>query len=380
MAGLPAFLSTPPGDDPLDTWKALRYLMAMRSIPARWFPILWICLATLALPQGEAAAQQGKKTAAPKSAAPAAAKKTGPAAPDAKTTDPTARKEPLLQKVAVIGASISNGFGLDPQRPQDPRFNLAKVVDRSIRGPHAPPLDLSSSLTFMDPHGTAKAARETLLAEKPSLIVAIDFLFWFGYGTGKDAEGRMASLEQGLDLLEGLTGPILLGDLPDVRHVLETPHPIIPADAIPTKDSLARLNNRITNWARGRNNVILVPAADLMRSLVAGEEVRCGPNTWTKEAAGALLQPDRLHATLEGTAALWVMAADRLRAGRPEVPSKALDREVPSLLKKLDPSAISHATTPQTGAKEKTKEKGKDTGKAKQASGSKPPAAKTKKP
>ena len=51
-----------------------------------------------------------------------------------------------------------------------------------------------------------------------SLIVAIDFLFWFGYGAGKDAEGRMASLEQGLDLLEGLMGPILLGDLPDVRH------------------------------------------------------------------------------------------------------------------------------------------------------------------
>ena len=353
LAGLPAFLSTPPGDDTLDTRKALRYLMAMRSIPARWFPVLWICLATLALPQGEAAAQQGKKT-----------------------TDPTAKKEPLLQKVAVIGASISSGFGLDPQRPQDPRFNLAKVVDRSIRGPHAPPLDLSSSLTFMDPNGTAKAAREKLLAEKPSLIVAIDFLFWFGYGTGKDAEGRMASLEQGLDLLEGLTGPILLGDLPDVRHVLETPHPVIPADAIPTKDSLARLNNRITNWARGRNNVILVPVADLMRSLAAGEEVRCGPNTWTNEAAGALLQPDRLHASLEGTAALWAMVVDRLRAARPEVPSKALDREVPSLLKKLDPSAISHATTPQTGAKEKTTEKGT----AKQASGSKPPAAKTKKP
>jgi hypothetical protein len=83
--------------------------------------------------------------------------------------------------------------------------------------------------------------------------------------------------------------------------------------------------------------VILVPVSKLMGTLLAGEDLRIGPNSWPKSTVPGLLQEDGLHTTLEGTACVWLFAAERLLEARKDVPRSALEPKAGTLVSKLAP-------------------------------------------
>lgn len=242
-----------------------------------------------------------------------------------------------LERVAVIGASVSAGFGLQKDE-KGGQLNLARVVDAGLLAGHGPLFDASSELTFIDAPGTAKSVARKLEKHDPTLVVALDYLFWFGYGTSWDGQKeRLAALELGLKSLEGLRCPILLGDFPDMRTALSAKEPMLPPQAVPDPDTLARLNERIAAWAKEHTNVIVVPVSKLMQTLLARQDLRIGPNLWPKDAVAGLLQADGLHTTLEGTTALWLFAAERLREARKDLPSGALEPRADAIDGKLAP-------------------------------------------
>jgi len=272
---------------------------------------------------------------APLASAPALQK---PAAPPAAPAAPAARKgEALLERVAVIGASVSAGFGLGTDA-QKARLNLSRVIEAGLIAGHSPVLNASDEMTFMDTLGSSKSAAKALEKDDPTLVVALDYLFWFGYGStwGGEKE-RLAALELGLKSLEGLTCPILLGDFPDMSSALKAKHPILPAQAVPDPATLAKLNERLGVWAKEHANVIVVPVSKLMGALLAGDELRVGPNLWKKGTVSALLQEDGLHPTLEGTTGLWLFAAERLFEVRKDVPRSALEPKAGTIAAKLRP-------------------------------------------
>jgi hypothetical protein len=215
-----------------------------------------------------------------------------------------------LARVVVMGASLSAGFGAE--RP------FVDVLAASLSAPQPRPLDLGDELFFTSPISIGTRQVGAALDAEPTLVVAIDFLFWFGYGT-MDAQGgaieleseRLALLERGLGLLEELECPLLVGDFPDMSAAVG--RMLSPAQ-MPEKSTLPLLSRRVREWAAAREHTFVLPiaevAAQLAPSSKPAQEIRIGRHTFPPGAR--LLQPDHLHPTLDGLAAVAQLACDRL--------------------------------------------------------------------
>jgi hypothetical protein len=134
--------------------------------------------------------------------------------------------------------------------------------------------------------------------------VAVDFLFWFGYGT-INAEGkplasedeRLALLERGLELLEDFECPIVVGDFPDMSDSIGL---MLLESQVPEEATLERLNARLRAWAAERKNVAVLPLAHGVETLRSGEAFTLGKLSYPEQSTERLLQSDHLHPTLEG--------------------------------------------------------------------------------
>lgn len=252
---------------------------------------------------------------------------TPPVAAPAKTAPAEApTKVAALERVAVVGASLSAGFRVDGNR--DPfaasKIQLANVVDASLRAPHGEIENFASAGFFMDPKGNAASTMESLRQLKPTAIVALDYLFWFGYGAKKEEE-RVPQLEAALKDLGTFTCPILLGDLPDMRAATLVKQPMLRASWVPKPETLVKLNDAIRAFAKEHANVVVVPLADVTAKLQSDAEFSVRDNRWAKGSIDTLMQEDRLHPTLEGTCAVWVVAVDAWITAQKDVPAKAFE-------------------------------------------------------
>lgn len=213
-----------------------------------------------------------------------------PAAPTTGSRAPTVAPTPAagpgpFARVAVLGASVSAGFAAPP---------IATTLDAGLPA-EADVLDTASVMFFRDPDGNGAAAVEAALAHRPTLVIALDFLFWFAYADAP-AEVRAARLERGLALLERLPGTLVVGDLPDMRGA--NPH-LLPPTAVPSPEELAVLDRRIAAWAAARPHTVVAPLAAWTRPLVTGEEVELAPGE--RVPAATLMFLDGLHANALGT-------------------------------------------------------------------------------
>ena len=213
-------------------------------------------------------------------------------------------RERAFERVAVIGASMSAGFALDVEagRPLD----LAGVLQCALTARHDPVASAADIFFFMRPADTGALLAEKAAEANPTLVVALDFLFWFGYGVVAAEEDRPARLEEGLRLLDRFSCPVIAGDLPDMSEAIGI---MLSAAQVPAEETRARMNLRIREWAAGRGAVVL-PLSDLVAKLRAGGEVRAGARVYSGAASRALLQRDRLHPTVEGLACVAVAALD----------------------------------------------------------------------
>jgi hypothetical protein len=191
----------------------------------------------------------------------------------------------VLARPAVLGASVSAGFGLqrDAGRPLD----LAGVLAELLLVETEEPLDGSSQWLFTDPERMAREKAEALLAREPSVLFAVDFLFWFAYGVKQSEERHLERFEQGLKLLDRFPCPIVVGDVPDMSRAVDAPVKMIRADQVPEPAVIARLNARLHEWAAERPSVcVMLDTLDRAREDVTPEMVR-----WNAEAALAALRP-----------------------------------------------------------------------------------------
>jgi len=211
-----------------------------------------------------------------------------------------------LERVVVIGASMSAGFGAGR--------SFTQVFEASLRAPHEPVLGLGDGFLFLHPHTIAAHQVEQALDSDPTLVLAIDFLFWFGYGN-LDAEGgpieleseRLELLETGLALLEDIACPLVVGDFPDMSAAVGKM--LAPAQ-MPEKTTLPLLSRRVREWAAKREQTLVLPLAEGVAQLGSPLEIRMGRHTFP--AGSKLLQPDGLHASLKGLVALSQFACDEL--------------------------------------------------------------------
>lgn len=169
-------------------------------------------------------------------------------------------------------------------------------------------------MMFLAPRRLGKRNMDLALKRDPTLLLAVDYLFWFAYGT-RSPEKRKRLFEEGLEQCARFQGPIILGDIPDMRGASPK---MLPPTAIPSPKELAAFNDRLRKWAENRPNVLLVPLAAWTRRMRGGGMVlpvgkdggskRFGPET--------LLQWDRLHPSRFGAYALVGEIVEFLRGSR----------------------------------------------------------------
>ena len=261
------------------------------------------------------------------------------------TTSAAAPKVAALEKVAVIGASISAGFrlgdGADPFA--DSKIQLADVIGASLLLEHQRIVNAADPSFFFAPVKKSEKALATLKDAQPTMIVALDYLFWFGYGV-KEEQQRTLDLDKGLAGLAQFTCPILLGDLPDMTLASDTPDPVfgkplLQKAAVPQAATLKALNEKITAFAQEHKNVVLVPLADLTAKLQSDAEITVHGNKYPKGSIDKLMQGDRLHTTLEGTCAVWLFALDTWLAREKSVQATNFEFDVKKLVEKISASA-----------------------------------------
>lgn len=227
--------------------------------------------------------------------------------------DPAPETPPVLRRVAVLGASLSDGFLLPLEADCMP--TAAEILEAALEPPLPPPLRRTSSLFFLRPELTGRAYVDRAVSFRPTLVVALDFLFWYGYGFASGPEERLQRLERGLAQLDRLACPIAVGDLPDVsraatRGVGLHGRPMILPAQVPAPDTLAAMNERIRRFALRRRNVVVVPLSRIAAELERGATIRLGGVELGNERE--LLDRDLLHPTLRGTIGVVLLALDEL--------------------------------------------------------------------
>lgn len=207
----------------------------------------------------------------------------------------------VLGNPAFIGASATAGIGAETKCDGEADalpVDLAVVYAAVVTAKHAEPIRCADALFYRAPVEAAAAQCRTIAEAEPSVVIALDWLFWAAYApTAEAAEEAPRSAAQvrsdritqalaELDAMSQLRPPptIVLGDLPDfARSPTSKSRPV---EAIGAAE-VAELNAAIRAWAGARPHVVLVEVSE-----------------WSQGSARAdgtpLMQSDGLHPTAEG--------------------------------------------------------------------------------
>jgi hypothetical protein len=174
--------------------------------------------------------------------------------------------------------------------------------------------NLANSLFFLQPNVAGRLQMDQALNLKPSLLVALDFLFWFCYGEGNTDEERLQRFENGLRLLEAVQCPLVLGDIPDASAAANG---ILRQDQIPSAQVMSAANRRLKEWGATRSHVAIVSLSGFMRSAMANAPITIHGYIFADGKTRSLLQDDKLHPSPPGCAALALAILDAFQSTRP---------------------------------------------------------------
>lgn len=222
--------------------------------------------------------------------------------------------------VFVAGASVSAGYGLSAELKTEADVPLSVFLTATLTP------EGGERLRFMgegrrwfsfDPYESGAVQVDAALAAKADVFVGVDFLFWYAFGaTSGRTPRRAAGLEAGLKQLERLSGPVIIGDLPDIEHALEGRGPfgapMVQRRMLPSEEERASMNRRIRAWAMEREHVRVFPLADVVGRQVRGEVIQVRDLEWDPETPGEGLQRDLLHPNSRGTTWVAMAVADAL--------------------------------------------------------------------
>ncbi len=230
----------------------------------------------------------------------------------------------VWQRVVVIGASASGGFVLSEPfgGTNTTKCKLNYYLDAAISAPHAKPKNLATALLFLSPEAIATQEVEGATNLQPTLVIGVDFLFWFCYGDGRTDAERAHRFEDGLKLLERIPCPLVVGDIPDASSA--TNSGIISPAQVPSESARRAANARLKQWAKSHPQVTVAPLAEFMRAVKANAAIKLHNETLPAGKTRALLQADGLHPNPRGAAVLTLGILDALVKAQPKFPAKEI--------------------------------------------------------
>jgi hypothetical protein len=234
------------------------------------------------------------------------------------TSPVQAQEKAPWARIVIIGASVSHGFTASEPfgGPKTKEYALDRYFNAALLAPHEPPQNLANAMFFMLPDDMGHAQIRQALTNQPTLVIGIDFLFWFCYGHGQTDRDRLDHFEKGLKLLEAVDCPLIIGDIPDASAAV---YRMLSPREMPSPEARAAANRRLKQWAARHKQVTVVPLAEFMRAVAANKALTMHGHALARGTTRALLQNDRLHPSGRGCAALAVWVLDAFMAGQPRL-------------------------------------------------------------
>lgn len=255
----------------------------------------------------------------------------------------------LYDRIAVVGASASDGFGVsvradapsvDLTAPVDPnakqtvakkptpvQLNLSDVLRYAATSQRVILHHYSSGFFFANPGPTGQGEIYRALKIKPTLVLGLDFLFWYVYGTvtadGKPmttGADRFSNLELGLEQLDRIVSagiPLVIADIADMHDAIGK---MLSENQVPDIDTIEKVNARIMEWVKARPLVKIMPLAQILETLKKGGSIDLAGKSWNPAELGALLQDDQLHPTFAGTVVIAAGLIDLAKSNDPSTP------------------------------------------------------------
>ena len=218
-----------------------------------------------------------------------------------------------LERVAVIGASVTWGYGAHIPFHADGYIHrelvdFGDVLEASLSDEHDITLHDANMAFFNSPviigRRLARNAREI----DPTMVLALDYLFWYGYGSNgvdgtphDDSESRLQLLEVGLSHLGDFECPVFVFDFPDMSPAIGR---VLRKSQVPPPGELATLNARLHEWAGERDNVHVLEVSTLTDQMRKDEGFAIGDLSYPPGSRNRLMQQDELHPTADGDIAL----------------------------------------------------------------------------
>lgn len=264
-----------------------------------------------------------------------------------------------LRRPVLVGASVTAGFNAAVHGERDGRrlrvtVRVADLLEHARRTEGDAVVTHADLGFFRRPDVVGPVLMHRALEDDPTVLVAIDYLFWFAYGHVRpdagesELDARLARLERGLRLLDRAECPMLVGDLPDMSAAAGL---ILSHRQVPAPELLERLNERLHAWADERERVTLLPFADLAGRMRRGEPIEIAGHRWSEDAVGRFMQMDRLHPSGLGLSLVAQRVAASMIVGLPAVTAHELDLDAAAVLERHVVSRIGPAaSTPRETA------------------------------
>jgi hypothetical protein len=246
----------------------------------------------------------------------------------------------------MIGASATAGFTASEPLggTNTPFYSLSRYVDAALTAPHEPVRNLGNAFFFFQPQLFAQQQLTQALTNQPTLIIGVDFLFWFCYGEGSTDEERLQRFDQGLKLLEKVDCPLIVGDLPDASAAVNG---MLRPDQMPSLKAIAAANLRLKEWAAGRRQVVIVGLSEFMRNALANRAVAIGDYVLPAGQTRILLQDDKLHSSPPGCAVLALAVLNAFQSTRPGSHTGEFRRDPKEIFRRVFKSPQTIPASPQ---------------------------------
>jgi hypothetical protein len=215
-----------------------------------------------------------------------------------------------LERIAILGASVSSGFGGTP---------FAELF--TAAAPRAQVTNAANLALFRDPIGDTVRQVGLALDAHATTVIALDLLFWDVYGPA-DPTWRADALRQAfaqLDRIAATGAWILVGDLPQITTASEL---FLPRASLPSSDALAAANTQLAAWAATRPHVRVIPLAVWSAPLHSDGTVELAPGE--RVPASSLMALDGLHVNTLGDWYLLTRLVDYIAHELPGTPADAL--------------------------------------------------------
>ena len=92
---------------------------------------------------------------------------------------------------------------------------------------------------------------------------------------------------------------------------------MLPADQIPSAETMSAANRQLKEWAASRRQVVIVSLSGFMPSAMANQALTIHGHTVPEGKPRDLLQSDKLHLSALGSAVLALAILGAFQSGRP---------------------------------------------------------------